>query len=404
MIANYPLSPFNPQTTFVDAQLDVRQRLRDLRQWQASWKSEDAALIERVNQLDPRSKIDRQKSAQIASFRRRLRMKLVQSPLEISPAAVKQAGFTALRQRLVQQFAALSKEERLLWLNNFLFILTPDLRELNHKITNVRAYRSLGQKRNFLLGGQSGMGKSTYLDWYTSNCLPVVEATRNHVPVIKIDAPVNNRSAKPLFQRAILECGQSYLAQDQDEDLLTLLVLCFQKCAVEMIVIDEIEHITQPELRRRVLEISNLVGGMGITTVCAACHPLKWTEGDPEVAGRWNDHFQLQQYTGERLRQLLAYIELLLPFTKESYLAFHEIRTGSKSPATCEGPAQVIERYTGGILRDIMILIVDASARAIRQGLPNLTTPLLEKTWQSIQTHRVVDFLPVGRADNYGNA
>jgi len=57
-------------------------------------------------------------------------------------------GNPALRQQLVAQFAGLSQAERLLWLNNFLFIVTPDLRQLNDKIAQVRAYRSLGQHRN----------------------------------------------------------------------------------------------------------------------------------------------------------------------------------------------------------------------------------------------------------------
>ncbi len=56
------------------------------------------------------------------------------------------------------------------------------------------------QQPNFLLGGESGMGKTTYLDWFTSNHLPIVESDRTRVPVIKIDAPEGN-SPKPLFQR-----------------------------------------------------------------------------------------------------------------------------------------------------------------------------------------------------------
>jgi hypothetical protein len=55
----------------------------------------------------------------------------------------------------------------------------------------------------------------------------------------------------------------------------------------------------------------------------------------------------------------------------------------------------LIEKYTGGILRDIMILILDASIRAIEQDLPNLSPGLLATTWQDIQTNQVTDFLQV---------
>lgn len=381
----------NLQTVCVDTTFDVRKRLQELRAWQADWQNEESLLKERLNQLDEKSPLHKQQAMQIASLRRRVSMKLIKSPIDISPEVIVATGYDQLRVSLVHQFAALSKEERLLWLNNFYFILTPDLRQLNDKMTQVRAYRSLGQQRNFLLGGESGMGKTTYLNWYMSNYIPSVEVDRNHVPVIKIDAPVSNRTPKPLFQQMILECGRVYLRCDSEEDLLLQLVLCLQKCGVEMIVVDEIQHIVLPELRRRLLEISNLVSGIPI--VCASCHPLQWIEGDAEVAGRWNDYFGLPQYTGERLSALLSFVELLLPFTEASYLYLHEIKTSPKRRDVTDGPARLIERFTGGILRDIMILITDASRRAIEQNRPNLSPSLLEETWQDIQTRRVTDFL-----------
>ena len=43
---------------------------------------------------------------------------------------------------------------------------------LDRDVVQVGSYRSFGQQRNFLLGGESGMGKTSYLDWFTSNYLP----------------------------------------------------------------------------------------------------------------------------------------------------------------------------------------------------------------------------------------
>jgi len=377
----------------VNAALDVRQRLQELRTWQAEWQHDEALLRERLDQLNETSPVYAQQAMQIASLRRRLSMQLVRSPIDISPEVIQQTGYGQLRANLAQQFAALSREERLLWLNNFYFILTPDLRQLNDKMSKVRAYRSLGQQRNFLLGGESGMGKTTYLNWYLSHHLPTVEATYNHVPIIKVDAPVSNRTPKPLFQRMILECGKAYSRHDNEEDLLMQLVLCLQKCRVEMIIVDEIQHMVLPELRRRLLEISNLVPGIPI--VCASCRPLRWIEGDVEVAGRWNDYFGLSQYTGERLSALLSFIELLLPLTEPSYLYLSALKKGASPEGGTAGPARLIEKLTGGILRDIMILLTDASRRAIEQNQPRLSPALLEDTWRDIQTRQVTDFLKI---------
>jgi len=387
------------RTLVVDDTLDVARRLADLRAWEADWRGQDALLEARALALDPRKRIDVQRGAQIDTMRRRLRMRLVQHPLEVDEDSVRRAGYLPLRRHLADQFATCTKADRLLWLQNFLFIMTPQIRELNDKIERVLDHRALGQRRNFLLGGPSGMGKTTYLDWFTSHHLPVVEIERNRVPIMKIDAPVGERTPKPLLQRLVLECGMSYTERDNEEHLLNLLRLLFQQCGVELVIVDEVEHLVKHEFRRRLLEVSNLTNHIPI--ICASCHPTRFLEGDAEIAGRWNDQFLLPPLRGKRLRQLLAFLELLLPFSQDSSLASPTVTVDG---AEQEGPAALIERLTGGILRDIMILLVDASRRAIRANATALSTTLLAKTWASIQTQGAPDLVGLPGHDGGGRA
>ena len=86
----------------------------------------------------------------------------------------------------------------------------------------------------------------------------------------------------------------------------------------------------------------------------------------------------------------LPTLELFLPFSQDSHLP---ARTLDGRP----GPAILIEQWTGGILRDIMILIRDACRRAILECRPALELPILDAAWKEIQTKQVTDFLELIR-------
>jgi len=81
---------------------------------------------------------------------------------------------------------------------------------------------------------------------------------------------------------------------------------------------------------------------------------------------------------------------LFLPFSQDSHLASREFEG---SP----GPAARIEQWTGGILRDIRILIRDACRRAIEGNHASLQQETLSAAWKDIQTKQVTDFLDLIR-------
>lgn len=377
----------------LDMKVNVSRRLADLCAWAEAWQLEDGKLKQQVELLDPNRRVDVLRGSQLSSLRRQLALKITQQPVYLDPDTVRQAGFASLRQHLASQYAHLDTDDRLVWLTNLYFLLTPTLRALIEKLDAIRRYRSIGQQRCFLVGGVSGAGKSSLLNWYAVNYLPVVQARRNYVPVIKIDAPVSNRSPKPLFQRMLLACGAATLRGDE-EHYLQLLELYFQQCGVELLIVDEVEHITQPGLRRRLLELSNLTG---VPIVCASCNPITWAAGDAEVQGRWNDYFELTQFTGPRLDAFLTMLDLLLPFEQDGHLGLREI-TDEASRKTMDGPAHYIEQWTDGILREVMVLLMDGCFKAISTGQPRLTLDILNQAWRDIKRAKVVNFLDVLRA------
>src|SRR5258708_29407136 len=92
-------------------------------------------------------------------------------------------GYDQLSRMLTTQFATLSLVDRLEWLNNLRFIMTPEVRTLVDKIARIQEFVSLGQARNLLLGGKSGTGKTTFLNWLMA-CLGLFrEEGFNYVPV-----------------------------------------------------------------------------------------------------------------------------------------------------------------------------------------------------------------------------
>src|SRR5712692_7047273 len=277
-----------------------------------------------------------------------------------------------------------SKMDRLRWLDNFLFIMPPDLLRLHKKILE---HCALDQQCIFLLSAPSGMGKTTYLNWLAALNLPGVEEQRRLAPVVmKVDAPLNG-TLRTLLQRMLLVCGAIYLMDDSEEDLLLKLDFYRQQSNVRLIIVDDAEHIPYAQMRNYLRHISSVVHDIPI--ICASTNPGAWAGGYKEIVGSWTDYVTLPTYTGERLRDLLVFIETLLPFTKESGLFLAEVNVGTE---VIDGPAKLIEKWTGGTLRDVIMLLRHASRRAIEDDLPCLSPQLLEEAWKELQIERVENF------------
>jgi hypothetical protein len=100
-------------TTPIDPSLDVCKRLADLRMWQAEWQRIDRLLEEQLTGIAGNNLLELQQGVHIANMKRRMAMTLVKLPLSIPESVLKNLGACAIREQFTQQFARLSKEERL---------------------------------------------------------------------------------------------------------------------------------------------------------------------------------------------------------------------------------------------------------------------------------------------------
>lgn len=96
-----------------DESLDVGKRLANLRTWQAEWQHIDRLLEEQLIPLSGNNLLELQQSVHISNVRRRMEMTLVKQPLSIPESVLKDLGVRAIREQFAQQFAGLTREERL---------------------------------------------------------------------------------------------------------------------------------------------------------------------------------------------------------------------------------------------------------------------------------------------------
>ena len=96
-----------------DASLDVGKRLANLRMWQGEWQHIDHQLEEQLIPIEGLTLLELQQGVHIANVQRRMAMTLVKEPLSIPENVLKQLGVRAIRDQFAQQFASLTREDRL---------------------------------------------------------------------------------------------------------------------------------------------------------------------------------------------------------------------------------------------------------------------------------------------------
>ncbi|TAK11971.1 MAG: hypothetical protein EPO32_10230 [Anaerolineae bacterium] len=372
-----------PSTTLLSPGLDLMQRLSEIRSATIQLAIEDARL-ERVQlSLDTSTLYGNFQINQLQHLRDSLSLKLLPPPIELTAKNLEsEMAYNDLRCAFLPRYASFSREDKIFWLNNLLFLVTSDVREFLNLISNRLHDAEVGQRVGFSLVGTSGMGKSSMLYWVLCNNLAREDETKTRrlQNAAFVETPSSNRSEKFLPMALCWSVG-SYPSQRWLEgQIISEARRAFAFAHTELLMLDEIVNVRTEIIRRLFIEICNQLRNTLI--VCSGASTTVWAEGDVEVKGRWGEALHLEKYTGARLRALLSFVEILLPFTQPSYLALDQIKIGTKKTDVVDGPAIYIEKWTGGVLREIMRLIIAASKNGIQDE--RITMENLQSTWKSM--------------------
>lgn len=370
------------RTIVIDEHLDVRRWLEQMTIWQQEVERDDAKFDEQLRQLDPSRPADRRRGEQIWRRRSLLRWRFIREPLEILPDVLERVDYTAIRQHLVSQFLQFSKAERHRWLDDLLFIVTPDVRRLLDKIAASFSDDNPPTQHHWSLVAQSGMGKTATVEWYLANVTSGVDDAPPALAVVKIDAPAITSSFKELLQRIALACDVPYAQRDTTDRLCDRIAHRFQQPDHPLLIIDEAQHLDLSDDQREWLE--TVSAQEPIWVGLAASSPNDTEASDPQITEDWIDRVELTPYTGERLRQLLVFLELIIPLSGDSPLMGATGSPDQQCGYSVDGQVQLIEQLTGGIPHSIISLIAAASHHAIEQDLPYLSTELLLATWREM--------------------
>jgi hypothetical protein len=352
----------------------VRRRMEEFDRNYKQLRPVYEALLDQLNQLDLSGEnannwLDIQRAYKIQRELRFLEIQLIKPVLALDHIDLRR--IIDLRRFLVSQFTELTTQQKLAWLETFSsFILTHEIHEIYTRIQGLlHDHQVLGQQFNLLIAGPSGSGKTSLLFLLASYNPPILSGNRTVRAVNFTDAPPFEKSKKALPRRLLQDAGGFFARNDSEDILYDRTTIYYKQSNTVLQIIDEAQNLGTDHLRRRFIDFSNRCQ---VSIVCASSDPKKFLEHDMQTRGRWGKSYDLEPYKENRLKGLLGHIDLLLPFPESSGLSLIEI-SQKKGKETVPGPAQFIQDKTGGILRDILRLVVRSSQTALKSNRARLS-------------------------------
>ncbi|WP_019156811.1 TniB family NTP-binding protein [Robertmurraya massiliosenegalensis] len=187
------------------------------------------------------------------------------------------------------------------------------------------------QPDGLYLYGETGLGKSTILKEYKNKYPSKRIGGSTKLPVLYLTVPVG-ATPKSVASKILLEMGDPNYDRGTENNMTARILSFVEKCEVEMIIIDEFQHLIDSESKKVLNKASNWVKNLTNDVnipilVCGMPESSKVFEINEQLDRRFCEKQSLQPFSYQsredqiEFRAFLNGIDKQLPFPEQSFLA-----------------------------------------------------------------------------------
>lgn len=231
--------------------------------------------------------------------------------------------------------------------------------------------------------GPTGAGKTTLVEDYVFNFQRKIEEERTVIPVLHVKVPPRARSPKVLASKILRVMGDPLFDNGTEENMTHRIQNFVQKCGIEMIILDEFQHLIDRDTDHVLANASDwlktFIEEINIPVVlCGLPESERIFEHNEQLDGRYTNRLYLApfgyntKYEQLEFRRFLVSIDNQLPFPNKSNLADPHI-------------AGKIYYFSFGLPRYVMDLLKQATKYALKDGQDILTETNLRDAFYRIK-------------------
>lgn len=278
----------------------------------------------------------------------------------LSPAAAEMANY--------------DEQKRLAFLNEPIWVSYTRAEKLISLMQDYMQMPKRARMKNLLVIGDSNMGKTSILERFIQQNPPVEyqdehNMYRTRIPVIMIQAPTI-ADEKNLYASILNQFWTSFRPSDTTIKLRHHMYAQMREHDVQMLIIDEIHNLldtTTIKQRQIMNAIKTLGNELKIPIVASGINTAATIlANDPQLASRYSVARLGQWGLDKEFLGLLKGFEKRLPLRKPSMLYGRE-----KAP--------LLLKICDGNLGNLQTLVVECAKNAIKEGLEEITTDIIQK-------------------------